>query len=416
VHHVTLSPDGRFLYAATGAFKNPPDDDGALAIFRRDARTGALTQLPGKAGCVKREASHWGQEGCAGGRAMQAERFVTVSADGRFLYSGGAQGIAVFRRDVETGNVRQLPGPAGCLAEDPSLPCAHVAGVSTVEDIVLTRDQRFVYVVNLNGHAVLLFRRNPRTGTLSVVADRSGCLARDPGGVDRPCRHGRTLRRPRSLTLSPDQRFAYVSAIANDALLVFKRDPATGVLSQLPGTAGCLTGVSVDGCTAVRGLRGTHRLTITANGRFAYAAGKRDQTGGGGSSVVAFRRDPKTGALTELAGAAGCLTEDDLDGCQVSRSIEGAHAVMFDATEQTAYVSTDRTGIAVLRRDRKTGRLSQLPGAYGCVDDPKVNQETTCTPARRAAYDHFLVLSGDGRFAYVAGENSSAVLVFRVAK
>lgn len=413
VHHVALSPDGRFLYAATGALKNPPNDDGAVAVFRRDTRTGAIDQLPGAAGCVKRANSVWGQEGCATGRALEAARFVTLSADGRFVYVGGATGISIFRRDAGSGTLRQLIGAKGCLSEDPAQRCAHVAAVSTIEDIVLSLDQRFAYAVNINGGVVLEFRRNPGTGTLQPIPDQTGCLAADPRQANRPCRRARALRRPRSLTLSPDGSFAYVSAIATDAIAVFRRNPTTGVLTQLRGQAGCLTATVVAGCAPSSGLRGTHRLTITSDGRFGYAAGKRDETGGSGSSIVVFRRDLETGVLRQLPGDAGCLAQDDQPGCQVARSIDGAHAVMFDQAEETAYVSTDRAGIAVLRRDARTGQLHQLPDAFGCLDDPKVDRGTTCTPARRASSIHFLVLSSDGGFAYAAGENSSCVLAFR---
>src|SRR5689334_16134936 len=54
VHHVTLSPDGRNLYAAAGNVPPPPNDRGAIAVFARNRRTGELRQLEGKAGCVKR--------------------------------------------------------------------------------------------------------------------------------------------------------------------------------------------------------------------------------------------------------------------------------------------------------------------------------------------------------------------------
>jgi hypothetical protein len=126
VHHVALSPDERFLYTAVGTVKLPPDDDGTIGVYRRDARTGGIVQLRGARGCVKRVASPYGGDGCATARNLQGTRFVAVGPEGRTLYSAGVSGISVFRRDPASGVLRQLRGPVGCFNADGAHRCARL--------------------------------------------------------------------------------------------------------------------------------------------------------------------------------------------------------------------------------------------------------------------------------------------------
>jgi DNA-binding beta-propeller fold protein YncE len=418
VHSVAISPDGRNVYTAAGADDDPPADHGALGVFARNARTGAVRQLAGRAGCVKRPRARDGQEGCATGRAVKFLRFVNVSPDGRFVYAGGIRGISVFARDRRTGAVRQLRGRRGCATADGTGGCALARGVQYIEDIRFTADGRFAYSASAKYDAVAVFRRNRATGALTQLGGRAGCLkvVGIPTPAVRTCASARGLRTARGVTLSPDERFLYVASIG-DAVAVFRRDRRTGALRQLGGRRGCVANPATSeigntNCTPARGLRGAHRLTLTADGRFAYVAGKRG--GGRGSALTAFRVNRRTGSLRQLPGRAGCVTEDGQEGCGVARIIEGAHVATLDRPERTLYVASDfgTGGLAVLRRDRRTGALRQLPGAAGCVAP---GGREGCLPGRRSGGLHYVVLSPDGRFAYAAGELSRALVVYRLA-
>lgn len=93
---VAVSPDGHNVYA--GAFTA-----GAISIFRRSAATGALRQYAGRNGCIA-NAQPGRPRGCAVGRGLHGAWGITISRDGRWLYSGDGgdhnSGLAVFRRRV----------------------------------------------------------------------------------------------------------------------------------------------------------------------------------------------------------------------------------------------------------------------------------------------------------------------------
>jgi 6-phosphogluconolactonase (cycloisomerase 2 family) len=417
VHSVSISPDGRNVYTASASEgTDPPQDDATIGVFARNARTGALTQLPGSAGCIRNPEAQSGLAGCTPGRSLHLARFVTVSPDGRFVYEGGYQGVTVFWRSAATGALTQLPGEAGCLGRHADDGCAKVDTVDKTEDGAITKDGRFAYVANLGTDVLTVFRRDPASGVLTQLADAADCVA---DGGDPPCAQGRALNDMRGVTLSPDERSVYVAALA-DEIAVFSRNRVTGRVKQLPGTSGCITETGDLGCATGRGIYGPHRVTPSPDGRFVYMAGKRGNNRG--SAVAVFARNETTGALTQLPGPPGCVSqfEPDVppepaaadDGCLTRNGMLGAHAAILDPEGRTVYVVSDR-GVIVLttfRRDAATGKLHALPDPWGCIGAKPVRG---CTVAPRANGLHFLVLSPDGRFAYAAEEASGALLAFR---
>ena len=85
-----MSPDGRNAYVAASA-------SNALAVFARDAVSGALRQLAGKAGCI----SETGTGGaCRDGTGLWGASAVALSPDGRYAYAPGffSSAVAVLRR------------------------------------------------------------------------------------------------------------------------------------------------------------------------------------------------------------------------------------------------------------------------------------------------------------------------------
>ena len=254
---LTLSPDGRSVYVA-GA--------GGLAVLARDPHTGALHQLSGRRGCVTES----GQDGCADGRAVSTALWVAAGREGRSVYLlGRSDAVAVFRRDPRTGAVRQRSGALGCVrASRPglrSLGCAPGRGVGAGRAAAITRSGRTLYVGGLDG-AVTAFRRNPRTGTIAQLPGRRGCLAPHLAG----CARVRGLHGPHSLTLGPGERDLYVAvSLAVDpqsGVVLLRRDPRDGSLTQPPGRAGCVNADGSSGCAVGRGSAAPTRSRSTRLG------------------------------------------------------------------------------------------------------------------------------------------------------
>lgn len=349
-----LSRDGRNLYVASWAY-DPHGDHGDnysdLAVFARDGTTGALRQLPGRQGCLGPSS----RGGCTVGRGLYGPEAVVVSPDGRNVYLGSAGGLAVFARNARTGALRQLRGPAGCLlAAGRPAGCSSRGALRRLEPVALavSADGRSLYAVLGSGdrEALLAFGRNRRSGALTQV----GCVANPSLAAAAGCSAATSFVGPGfcySLALSPDGRNLYVGSCGD--LTVFSRSTAgglvqtgcidasgppghacagdtgtepqtsialspdgrnlyfafnigrktqpggiavfararNGALTRLGGAAGCLTETGSHGaCTKARGLENPHGLALSPDGRNLYSSGFAGRLCCRDGDVAVFRR------------------------------------------------------------------------------------------------------------------------------
>jgi sugar lactone lactonase YvrE len=204
---VTLSPDGRNVYAAS-------DGSSAVAEFARDARTGALRQLGGRDSCIATIGGPAVHECPRRTGGLGSAFGIGVSPDGRDAYVASAQdsAIAHFARNTRTGAL----SPRGCLTDS----AAHTTdlcrkgglGLRGAVSATVSHDGRRVYVAAFYGSSLAVFARDPKTGALR----RMECVD-DPVAPSRPAgpRCGRSasfIEGPRNVVLSPDGRYAYVPA------------------------------------------------------------------------------------------------------------------------------------------------------------------------------------------------------------
>lgn len=198
---VRVSPDGRNVYV-TGF------ESSAIAIFNRDASTGALSQGSGQAACVSEDGSDGPEDpsgACSTGRGLELADGLAVSPDGNFVYATSAVfgaiavnalshrgiivtpaahasgGVAVFARDGATGALHQLPGSAGCINEVGGLfnlsvadACAPGIALQGAVDAVPSPDGSNVYVVSEDSGGLAEFGPAP-----SVPAPAPGVATRD---------------------------------------------------------------------------------------------------------------------------------------------------------------------------------------------------------------------------------------------
>jgi len=173
-----ISPDGKTLFVASTG-------DQALALFARNADTGALTP----SGCVKHqdpqgddavdpeedfedeEEAEDAQTDCTPAKALYTPREVVVSADGRGVFSVGGDSLAAFRRDPGSGELTQT----GCAEAELSYKsCSEVRNLFEPRGIAASSDARSLYVTHESENAVSVFAAAVAIQSRAASADRRG--------------------------------------------------------------------------------------------------------------------------------------------------------------------------------------------------------------------------------------------------
>jgi DNA-binding beta-propeller fold protein YncE len=410
------------------------------------ASVGALQQLPGTAGCVAEAIS-----GCLAGGPLDGAYGVAISPDGKHVYAAArnADAVLVLTRNTKAGALR----PLGCVSETGNGgSCADGAGLVGVESVAISPDGRNVYAAARSSDSVVAFARDPATGALTEL----GCLSSsDPG-----CNLATALNGARSVAVSPDGLNVYVTASFDDAVAVFARDPLSGHLTQLGGILGCVSltgsggacnvGVGLDGayglaispdgmhvyvtandgdallgfsrlpggalqaagcildavgippgCAAAIGLDGAAGVAVSPDGRNVYVAAEDSD------AVSSFMRDPLTGALGQLAGTLGCISET-VGLCGTGAALADAQDVAVSPDGRSVYVASGNDAVAVFAREPASGILAQLAEAESCVSEAGLG----CRDGNALDLPQAIVVSPDGRNVYVASYFSDALAAF----
>jgi DNA-binding beta-propeller fold protein YncE len=389
---IALSPNGNNVYVASSS-------SDAIAIFKRDSRTGALTQPKGAGGCIAVK----GAGGCASAVGLDGPNSVAVSADGRSVYatSRASNSVSVFRRNRQTGALTQLAAAAGCISGLPVPVCAAGRGLIGPDVVVVSHDGRNVYVGSFFGNAVAVFDRDPSTGALTQPGDSTGCIAEAIAG----CTAGIALGAPEGMAISGDGTSVYVASALSNAVAVLARNTSTGTLTQPAGGSGCIVDSPLSGCTTGVQLSGANGVAIGPGNGDAYVTSLFS------NSVASFTRSTSTGTLAQKEGTAGCLVYLRAVGCSFGRALIAPEGLAVSPDGSNVYVAAFETGaIDVLDRRRKSGVVAQKPGRPGCLAPPSV---PGCTRARALRGASSIALSPDGRFLYSTSFGSNAVDIFR---
>ena len=394
---IAISPDGRHVYVASYGSHG-------IAIFRRARRTGHLEQLPGRRGCVR----HEGGEFCRAGRAMCGPVSIAVSPDGRNVYvvSAGSDALSVFRRNARTGVLTQLPGSSGCVSQRPGGGCVVGRALNEPTSVAVSPDGAHVYVTGRRFPSGLAVFERAADGSVTQPAGAAGCVTH-LGASE--CGAARALASPEEVTVSPDSRFVLVAAMRSSAVSVLSQGQEG--LSQAEGPAGCIAnGGGTEGCAAGRGLAGPVDLAVTRDGRNVYTASSI------GDAVAILQRDRTTGALSQEAGRVGCISQAGGGGrCIRGRALDEVWSVAVSPDGRNVYgVSARVNMLGAMARDRSTGRLSQLPGRYGCFIRGRGGL-LGCPEGRGLTVAVSVAVSPDGRNVYVASEDTylGSVAIFR---
>lgn len=188
---------------------------------------------------------------------------------------GGVGAVALLSRDPLTGTLSLPVLPTGVdavLVNEQD----GVRGIGGAADLLLSNDERFVYVAGRSSDSVAVFSRDAGNGSLSFRAQyQDGELGIDGiGGAHR-------------LRMSPDGRHLYVAGSVESAIAVFNVDASTGLLSPASILRQGVGGV--DGLNDIRDLQ------------FSASAGHLLVAAGSNQSLAAFARNATTGALSPFA-------------------------------------------------------------------------------------------------------------------
>jgi len=399
--------DGRGLYEATDAAVSPDGKNVYVASFNghsvarlnRNTTSGALTQPAGTAGCVSAD----GSGPCADGHGLSYPTGVAVSPDNKSVYvTSYYGGVARFNRNTTTGAITQPAGTAGCVSEDGSGPCADGRGLTGATGVDVSPDNKSVYVASTLSDTVARFNRNTTSGVITQPTGAAGCV-----GVMGGCA-GAWLDAPMGLDVSPDGKSVYVASYLNKAVVRLNRNTTTGSIAQAPGTAGCISddgssGVCVDG----HALYGPHDVAVTPDNKSVYEADY------GSNALVRFNRNPANGAITQPAGVAGCVSEDGSGPCADGHGLKAEFGLAVSPDNKSVYAASNLSNaVARFNRNTTSGAISQPAGTAGCVSE---DGSGPCANGHGLFNPHNLAVSADGKSLYVASYSSSALVRFNRA-
>ena len=293
--------------------------------------------------------------------------FLEMNPNGRVLYAlgegafnGQTGGAAVaFNFDIATGKL----SPLNTEPTD-GQGCAHLKVDATGRTLILA---------SYNGGDVTAFPLDAtgRIGTHSSKVNQTGKLGPNSGRQDKP--------HPHSITISPDNRFAYVCDLGLDKIFCYRLDPAAATLTasseaaSLPGAGPRHSKFSADGkffyvvnelngtvatyaCTPALGtlaplqsiptlpadFKGENtcaEIRLSSDGQYVYASNR------GHDSLAVYARDQTKGTLTLL----------EIVPCG------GKHPRNFNLTPDGRWLicaNRDTNNMVSFRIDEKTGRLT----------------------------------------------------------
>ena len=378
----------------------------ALAV-----ESGTLSQLPSPFECVGEEREASALCGTRVPYGVNAAYELQVSPDGRSAYSVAVgkpsnQGaVEEYSRNPANGALTVV----GCLTSEASPACASQGsetGIAALEDpaaVAISPDGVNVYAIGQGENALVEFARNSETGLLTKI----GCITAQATSAECTTVEARGLGLPYDVTVSPDGKNVYVTSLGEEAVAEFAREAGTGSLTAIPGNE-CIGAATSDCPTkSALGLGSAVGVVVSPDGKDLYvAAGAKDAE----SDIAAFERDETTGALTQLAGEAGCIGDDHAKaGCAEDATIESTEALAISPDGKNIYANAYAKNAVVELQREADGSLTALGGGNACVTTETIAGCKTVSTLLGSPLG-VAVSPGAGEDVYVTSNGQSAVV------
>ncbi|MCX6050323.1 MAG: beta-propeller fold lactonase family protein [Chloroflexi bacterium] len=244
-HGVAVSPDGKNIYVASV-------DEDALVTFSRDnddfvGFEDVITSIPD----------------------LNGAHGVTVSPDGKNVYvvsytSNMSGTLATYSRNATDGSLTHVQtwreGQLITLFPQPRF----MDGLAGAHAVTVSGDGNYLYVAGLHDNSLVVFKRNLLTGALGYLKTYKDGVANFDG-----------LGGTTGVVISPDGNHLFTTALNDQALGVFDRDPTTGLVDFVEA-------FHRDANTGLPALNGANEVVVSPDGSTVYAVSGIDD------AVVAF--------------------------------------------------------------------------------------------------------------------------------
>jgi len=342
---IVVSPDGKFVYAGAAS-------SDAIIVFSRNTSTGALT---------------FGSSNTALLDKLNNVYALAISNDGKSLYSISLNDNFILTWDVNTST--------GAIAESQVLQNGS-DGITNMDgpvNVIISDDDKNVYVSSQNNDAIVVFDRNTTTGALTFkesLANGSGSVA--------------NLDNPRMLALSPNGDNLYVSAQTSDAVVVFDRNTSTGALTYSESHK--------DETGSITLLDGAHGIAVSPDGKYVFVGGRTDD------GITVFTRDAADGDLTfafEYGAVANSIAE-----------LTDPMYIVVQSDSDELYVAGGAADAALVFS------INSASGELTLVEEEKDGVSGVTANALNNV--HYTAISPDGKSVYFASQAGDGITTFSV--
>jgi hypothetical protein len=311
-----------------------------------------------------------------------------VSPDGKSAYASAwtSGAILVFNRNPATGTLTQKPGADGCITEAVVVGCTQAHGITAPDEILISANGKNVYVTSwaIGTTAKAAISTFTRNTTTGVLT-WTACINDDASDM---CTDGRAVG-GHGAVLSADQKNIYVTG--NVTLAAFDRNTTTGALME-QGGMGCF-GADPE-CTAVAPDPGGRQIAISGDGKQLYVPSSA-------AGVMVFNRNTANGVIAPLPG--GCYTQLGGGGCTKLTQIgPGTAAVTVSPDSRSIYLSHSNGIVAFARRGDGTLAFRN------CVNDAG---NLGCSNGAGVTDLIYLAASPDGQDVVAVGSGNQNGLV-----